>query len=1008
VEVDVARGLSYADAVVLLGGGPRNRVVAALDRLTGGVLLVASATGAALPLSLFDAKAELFRLSDELVGSITGQLRGAKRASRTECLAAANSVLVIAAFFEAVHAVPLPFDLDELELTSAEQVAVATGAHPGRDLAGALLRSPVPMPQPQQPYEDTLAELGGFYDSLGKAVLTFFDGLAAWERLPDSVKHDAGAAFRRQVTPRAVDTYGELFRRLATDFPEVAFWANLVDHQATRAQVRELRIALTGLAETLADISTGTAPDEVRTRLARTYRAQLRRPALTTQDVPGGLRVPTIEESYINPDFRVAVDVPVMDVGELHWWKQQPRRTDLQQFLVGYLTSPAATEEPLVVMGQPGSGKSMLTQVLAARLPANDFFAIRVALRDLDADDDLQTHIEQSVRATTGEHLSWRRLVLTAGDATPVVLIDGFDELLQATGQSQSNYLEKVAAFQQREADQGHPVVVLVTTRMSMAHRARPVGDMVTVLLEPFDDDQVTRWLTVWNDRNGAALAAHGLRTLPVEVALAQGDLAAQPLLLLMLALYDAEGNPLQREDADLTEAELYERLLTAFARREVLKSGAELTEEQLGAAIDQELLVLSIVAFAMFNRQQLWVSETDLDRDLLGLSGKPVPDRPGALTAAQAVVGRFYFVHVAQAVHGAATLRTFEFLHATFGEYLIAWLVAREFLTPAARLLDLLSFAPLTTQPNTVFFTRSLIDVRTRTDREHLVTSLSKLFRGSLAPRDWSIPDYEPVQAPVPTRYAAYSVNLFLLLVIAAGEVTSDQLFPGDAHVDEWMRTARLWQAQLPAEGWRNLVQFVSVTREWDGSNRRVRISFREDEPASPDPYWTYDYSADSSYRSRGGDFSWINDHGSMRAEAAFLCAVNEDVYVHALEPLFEQLSTAITTFHDFRGRGPVSAAQALISLWLSAGEGAPPEDLADAAETCVRIAMHGFAPNDVETRRRFRVLLLNHLVTIQHKLPDGWVAGLAKRFAEGRRVDERAELVEMTARIVEGGAGS
>jgi hypothetical protein len=324
-EVDVARGLSYADAVVLLGGGPRNRVVAALDRLAGGLLLAASATGAAFPLSLFDAKAELFRLSDELVGSITGQLRRAKRASRTESLAAANSVLVIAAYFEALRAVRLPFDLDELEITAAEQVAVATGAHPGRELAGTLLRSAVPMPGPQQPYEDTLAELRGFYDGLGKAVLKFIAELAAWERLPDRVKKHTANAVRREVTPRAVDRYGELFQRLATDFPEVAFWSNLVDHQATRAQVRELGIALGGLAETLVGISTGSPADGVRTRLALSYQANLRRPALAGQNVPGGLRVPAIEKSYVNPDFRVAVGVSVEDEAERGWWAQLPR-----------------------------------------------------------------------------------------------------------------------------------------------------------------------------------------------------------------------------------------------------------------------------------------------------------------------------------------------------------------------------------------------------------------------------------------------------------------------------------------------------------------------------------------------------------------------------------------------------------------------------------------------------------------------------------------------------------
>ena len=48
----VTRGLSYSDAVVLLGG--RSRAVAVVDRLTGGLLLAASASGVPLILNMFE------------------------------------------------------------------------------------------------------------------------------------------------------------------------------------------------------------------------------------------------------------------------------------------------------------------------------------------------------------------------------------------------------------------------------------------------------------------------------------------------------------------------------------------------------------------------------------------------------------------------------------------------------------------------------------------------------------------------------------------------------------------------------------------------------------------------------------------------------------------------------------------------------------------------------------------------------------------------------------------
>jgi NACHT conflict system protein/ATPase family protein associated with various cellular activities (AAA) len=1003
--VAVAKGLTYADAAVLLGGNGRNPVLATLDRLAGGVLLTASATGAAFPLSLFDAKAEFLRLSEELVRSATNRLRRTRRASRTESLVAANAVLVIAAYFEALRTVALPLDLDELEMTAREQITVATGGHPGTELTAALLRSPVPIPQPQRPYEQTIAELECFYDDLGRAVLRFFAGLAVWVGLPSEAKDATEAAIRTEVTGPAVGTYEEMFRRLATEFPEVAFWANLADHQATRVEVREVRTALGGLADILTGIATGSPPDELRTRLAQAYQATLRRPVLATREVPGGLSVPSVEECYVNPDFKVAADVSAEDIANRDWWVGQPRRADLQRFLVGYLTSSASTEAPLLVMGQPGTGKSMLTQVLAAQLPATDFLTVRVALRELDADADLQTHVEEAVRTAIGESLTWPRLAGAAGDAIPVVLIDGFDELLQATGVSQSSYLEKAAAFQQREADLGRPVVVLVTTRMSMAHRARPVGGMTVVLLEPFDDDQIARWLAVWHDRNAVQLAARGLRPLPVEVALNHRDLAAQPLLLLLLALYDAESNALRHENAHLDQAELYERLMTAFARREVLKSGAELTEEQLADAVDRELRALSIVAFATLNRQQLWVSESELDTDLHALaSGVVRGGGQSTLTAAQIVVGRFYFVHVAQAVRGTALLRTIEFLHATFGEYLITRLVVGELrgLVDDDFLHAMLSFAPLTMQPNTVSFITSLFERQLPEDRERMADLLLGLFRDSLKPRRTEISDYRPTQASVPARYAAYSANLLLLTVIAHGEVTSDQLFPGGTSVEDWARTARLWQSQLPNEGWENLVRYATVTRHWAGTERQVRISSDGPRWERPDIYWTYGFSPTSRQRS-GSRFGWISHSTDvMRAEATFLCAVGEDTFVHALAPLLGAFGSTITTFHDLQGRGPVSPAHALFYLWLRSTIG--PTPLTDAAETCLRIAMHGFAPADKLTRHRFRELVLRQFVAIRDRLPEHWLSRIAARVESEPDLDrrERDDLLEMVQRIL------
>ena len=276
---------------------------------------------------------------------------------------------------------------------------------------------------------------------------------------------------------------------------------------------------------------------------------------LTASDVPEGIRLPLLGDAYVNPQFRAAPAGAAARFARESWWAEQPVRDDLEGFLLGHLTSPQAVQAPLLILGQPGSGKSVLTQVLAARLPPGDFLVVRVLLREVAADADLQSQIEHAIRSATGEALTWPDLSRSADGALPVVLIDGFDELLQATAVRQTDYLRKAADFQAREATQGRPVAILVTSRTAVADRAQPAPGMTAIRLEPFSEAQITQWLSVWNDANAGGLAARGLRLLPPHTALEHADLASQPLLLLMLALYDADGNRLQHAPTVLDEA---------------------------------------------------------------------------------------------------------------------------------------------------------------------------------------------------------------------------------------------------------------------------------------------------------------------------------------------------------------------------------------------------------------------------------------------------------------------
>ncbi|MGI5288724.1 NACHT domain-containing protein [Nonomuraea polychroma] len=821
--------LSYRDAVVLLGGG--SALTEVLDKASSLALFGLGG------IDLFDARAEAVRLGDGLIRRLRDQVKGLSRYDTTQRLAAAHAVIVISAYLEVLGEVGV---LGELTREDQERL-VGLDTH---YLTESLLSLPLPLPAPQHPHETVREMLADRYAGLTGSLVALLSGLACWDGWDETER----ARLAREVPARALRRYEELFRRLVADFPEVACWSELVGHQATRAEVRK---GLAGLQEQLSVLVSARGPSDRLAALIQANRSALAAPIVASSDLPRGMAIPSLAQGYVDPAFRVFPAQQGRHVTSGKWWEALPLRDDLAAFLSGHLTLPQSTDSPLLVLGQPGAGKSVLTRVLAARLPAAEFLPLRVELRGVRADADVLQQIEHGIKDALDEKMSWPDLVHAAQGALPVVMLDGFDELLQSTGVNQTDYLDKVAQFQRRQAERGRALAVIVTSRTAVADRARIPDESLVLRLEPFDEDRVRQWVAIWNHDNRRYFQERGLEPLSVDNVLAVPNLAEQPLLLLMLALYDADGNAMRLVREEFHEADLYERLLRGFAIREVRKSGGGLSDADLARAAEDELLRLSVTAFAMFNRGLQWVRKDDLESDLRALL--PLTDQPShglrrALTHAEGVIGRFYFVHTTQALREEERLKTYEFLHATFGEYLVARLVARELADMAdelafaasrhrpakpdeAFLHACLSFAALVARGPIVTFLEHGIRNRMPPDRRALLRRhLCELFAGSLMPRPGSRYDgYQPVAAETPVRAAAYSANLLLLAVLASDEpVLGTDLFGTDQPEtanERWRRISRLWHSQLTRAEWSALINTVRVRHFLRDGSRRMQV---------------------------------------------------------------------------------------------------------------------------------------------------------------------------------------
>jgi hypothetical protein len=811
--------LTFASAGRVLAGD-EDRLITAIDHALSGLLLVTGQIG------LFDPKNDLIRLLKDLRGRIDPRVESAPRRDRGDIMVAAHTIVTISAYFDELSSLALARDLPWQHSGPAER-AGADGA------AARLLGVEMPIPAASLSRQDLAKHLEIAYGRMADSTLRLLAALSEWDRRPENDRIVLEEQLRHALPRAAARRYGEYIVRLAGDRPAFAAWVGEWEHSATREQ---MQTGLKGLAGRLERMSPERSARQAWDTLARRYAADLDSPVISRgqHGAPGDLVLPVLADAYVNPAFQVTVaQGESTRAFEASWWRNAVGEVhdDVEGFLARYLNSPEATTVPLLVLGEPGVGKSVFTRTFAGRLLNTGFRPLRVDLRRVPADASVVDQVRLALREALQRDVEWADLAEDSGGCTPVIFFDGYDELLQGSATSQADYLERVREFQLTSLiTRDCPVTVVVTSRTIAADLVR-VPDGTTIMrLEPFDESRTARWLDAWNDANRPYYQRYNLHPLPAAVVARHAELAAQPLLLLMLALYDAAGNALQREDEALAGADLYEQLLRAFAEREMRKGREHLTDREVGNLVDQELERLAIAALAMFNRGAQSVTGEQLSEDLQALLSEPTPmsvDR-SAPNDAQRLVGRFFFVHVSESRYDR-TLRTYEFLHSTFGEYLVAWFTIRALPKPPVRRLssavrtepeDGLLAAVLShellleREPSIAFLREMMAGVEGRSEVRELLLAAFRMCRSQSPWRHYH--GYRPGGTrDLVHGMAHYSANLVLLIMLMDpdGRCGVADLFgplPPAELEEQWRDLTRLWLAGCRESGTQRIAYAV------------------------------------------------------------------------------------------------------------------------------------------------------------------------------------------------------
>jgi AAA domain len=852
------RQLSLGDVKKILEKGKVDTgLLKDMDAIMGlAVLLAPAAVGlapvtVAVIVAVLSKREALIKAGQAILDHLKGHGAG-DEVAQLQRLESAHVLITYTAFFDSVsEMVPEAWEglARAVEIQPATEETVPGGLvkrAQRAELSAQVGDSVTELPHPVETIEERQKRLHRFYEFMTIALVKLLETF----KIFSADARNVFATLRdlpEDLIQNSIYRYEAQYVELAKSFPEFYIWTELRHKQAVDSALRSIDIGFESLKKTIEEIRTREATETMQS-LLRQYEHNLNRPILDLETEE--LSSPTRQEIFIPQQFRALRARQKESLESEGRWKDLSSRSDLGPFLLSCLKSPYTETRPILILGQPGSGKSLLTTALSAQIGA-DFDVIRVELRNVEADAEIHSQIVEAVeRDTQGAIVSWPQLrkVLTR---TPVIVFDGYDELLQATGRTHANYLRKLADFQENEKAQDRPVRVIVTSRITLIDSAQLPGDVTVVRLEPFDSERQKKWIEVWNGKNEAFFNDPSKKTGPFELPRDSQirELARQPVLLMMLALYDSEENKLGLSK-QLSRTRLYDNLIRDFVRREKTKDPEflDLASDAASEQIDAEVKKLAVAAVGMLNRNAFSLSAPDLDADLkaFNLAKAPMQDDRRSL-GERGLFGRFFFVVKSETSARTLSEMSYEFLHATFGEFLAADLLASQItdtcytlaLAPSAdredylrnphhlqrRWFEGLMKAPLMFRPVVVdMFAEWLPQKAGDLRKDKVLRTFDQLVRAHLTMilDGKALPSHFD-QLPLVGHAAIYSLNLVILRAALSNFSLEDSALSEQTNVARgWDRLTHLWRSWFTFDALSTLSELISARRQ--GAKIEVR----------------------------------------------------------------------------------------------------------------------------------------------------------------------------------------
>ena len=701
-----------------------------------------------------------------------------------------------------------------------------------------------------------------------------------------------------QIPEKALNIYTAQLVDLMSSFDDFSAYIQLREFKSLRNKSEKLQLSydvgLKSLANLIKSISKTQKEEEIEKiceDLKKYYKKEIEKPiasngknsddelagGVTTEDEHGDLTFPSIVDAYISQAYKCLRYTDSISLENPRVWEDLPLKENIGDFFVNYLSLPQSVEYPLIVLGLPGSGKSILTKILSSQLMNSAYTVVRIPLRDIDASNDIHVIISEQIAKFIQRPLKdgYAGFAENFANNPLFIIFDGYDELLQVKGDIFNGYISKIHEFQKAQSGLGRPVRVMITSRKQLIDKVKIPKNSVIVNLEAFDQQRRNAWIKIWNKYNNDYFVRNHIKpfSLKDEKDLSKNvkELAEQPLLLLMLALFDSYGNALESIGDNMSRTHLYDELLRRICRREANKLYTH-TQGDIDSFVEKyvegEMSRLGVVAIGMFNRKQLHIHTKDLLSDLHTYEIKNEwGEKP---QEADTLIRSFFFVHKSAADNENETKKdyAYEFLHNTFGEFLTADFILNYLVREAGELFYAyknrmqgnivqkklydpngigkewfinLMFAPLYSRPLVIEMIREHLPCvlnRFAFDNEAFQSSLVELVEAQLKmfleekdlPQILSNLDgFKDVKLPLIGHISTYTLNITILasLLLDKGFTFDERNYRNDSSQDSetspWDKLINLWKTWFSSDNLTGLARIIRSSRNYEVINNQM-----------------------------------------------------------------------------------------------------------------------------------------------------------------------------------------